>query len=187
MDIQTIFNRLMNHLLEGMMVHEQLANYFNFLVLEGFKCCHDYHFLSETLSFRRIQRYYIEHYNKLLSAPQPNTIEVIPPNWYNTTRQEMNSNLKQESVKKGMLAWRNWEYETKKLYEQLYKDLISIDEIASAEQVRKLVVDVDEELAEVEQMQLEILSTDVDLSMIVPEQKTLCKEYTKKINKLEYK
>lgn len=187
MNTSDIFNQLMNHLLEGMMVHEQLANYFNFLALEGFKYCHDYHYLSETLSFRKIQKYYIDHYNRLTAAPQPNIIEVIPPSWYDITRQEVSVNMRKDSIQKGMLAWRNWEHETKKLYEQIYQDLISINEVASAEQVRELIIDVDEELAEVERMQLEILSTDTDLSYLIPEQKSLRKEYTKKINNMEYK
>ena len=185
MDIQKLFNQIINHMLEGMMVHEQLANYFNFLALEGYKCCHNYHYIEESSSYRRIQQYYIDHYNRILPEPQPSIIKVIPPNWYDITRQDISVNAKKEGIQKGILAWRNWEYETKKLYEQTYNQLINLGEIAGADKIRKLIIDVDNELAEVEQIQLEVLSINFDLTVIIPEQKALQKEYSKKIKNLD--
>ena len=184
MNIQEIFLQLTNHMLEGMMVHEQLANYFAFLVLQGYQCCHEYHHLDETLNYRRLQQYYIEHYNLLLPEPQPTIIQTIPPVWYNIDRQQITIQDKQEGIKKGMLAWQNWEYETKKLYEQSYSNLLSIAEVASAEQIKELIIDVDNELVEVEQMYLSILAIDIDLTVIIPEQKELFKTYSKKIKKI---
>lgn len=185
MTAQEIFYQIINHMLEGMMVHEQLANYFDFLALNGYKCCHDYHYIEETLAHRELQRYYIEHFNKLLSEPQPNIIQVIPPDWYKHIRQDVDGNTMRESIQNGMLAWRNWEYETKKLYEKSYNDLISIGEVAAAEKVKELVTDVDEELVEAEGMHLEVLKINLDLSVIIPAQKELCKEYCKKKKKIK--
>lgn len=183
MKVQDIFYKIINHLLEGMMVHEQLANYFAFLVLKGYQYCHEYHHLNETCSYRKIQQYYIDHYNFLLPEPQPNIIQTIPSNWYNHSKQDITTELKQESIQKGMLAWRNWEYETKKLYEQAYNDLISISEIAGAELIKELIIDVDNELSEVEKMYLLILNIHADLTVIIPEQEKLYKYYLKKIKR----
>lgn len=187
MTVQEVFSQIVNHMLEGMMVHEQLANYFNFLAFEGYKCCHDYHYIEETLAHRKIQDYYVEHYNKLVPEPQPSIIQVIPSNWYENIRQNVDNNTKKEGLQKGMLAWTNWETESKQLYEKLYTELLSINEIASAEKVKELIVDVDEELAEAIKMHLEILTINFDLSVIIPDQKEKYKEYSKKIQKIEYK
>ena len=169
------------------MMHEQLANYFNFLALEGYKYCHDYHYIEETLTYREVQKYYIEHYNKLLPEPQPSIIQVIPTSWYEHFRQDIDNTIKQDGIQKGMLAWTNWERETKRLYEKSYSELVSIGEIASAEKVRELIVDVDEELVEADKMHLEVLTINFDLSVIVPDQKEKYKKYSKKLQEINYK
>lgn len=122
-----------------------------------------------------------------MREPQPQIIEVIPQSWYDHIRQDVDEKTKREGVLKGMLAWKNWEQETKKLYEKCYNELISIGENASAEKISELVIDVDNELAEVDKLQLEILAIDADLSVVIPEQKELYKEYSKKLKNIEYK
>lgn len=181
MNLQEIFSEIINHMLEGMMVHEQLANYFDFLALEGYKYCHDYHYIEETLSHRKVQNYFIEHYNKLVSESQPNIIQVIPPEWYNHIRQDVDMATLRESIQKGMLAWINWEKETKQLYEKSYNALLSINEVAGAERIKELVIDVSEELVEADKLYLEILHTNFDLSVIIPKQQEIKKKYAKRI------
>lgn len=184
MNIDEIFNKIVTHMLEGMMMHEQLANYFNFLSLEGYQYCHDYHYLEETISHRDIQKYFLDHYNKLIPESQPNVIQVIPSNWYKYKKENIDIDTKQEGIRKGFLAWNNWEFETKKLYENCYNELINMNEIAAAEVVRSLVVDVDEELAELMKIYFNILAVNFDLTVLVPEQKEMKKNYLKKMKKI---
>ena len=87
MQVIDAFAKVSDHMIEGMMMHEQMADYYNFLGLEGFKRLHEYHFLCETISMRRIHRYFIDHCNQLLPVANTKHIDVIPVEWSNFTRQ----------------------------------------------------------------------------------------------------
>lgn len=81
MPVIDVFAKVSDHLIDGMMMHEQMADYYNFLGLDGFKRLHEYHFLCETISMRRIHRYFIDHCNQLLPAANTERHDVIPVAW----------------------------------------------------------------------------------------------------------
>lgn len=78
MPVIDVFAKVSDHLIDGMMMHEQTADYYNFLGLDGFKRLHEYHFLRETISMRRIHRYFVDHCNQLLPMANTKHIDVIP-------------------------------------------------------------------------------------------------------------
>ena len=57
MTVDEIFNKIAQHMVEGLMVHTQMSDYFNFLSLDGYHKCHEYHFLEESRNFRKISNY----------------------------------------------------------------------------------------------------------------------------------
>ena len=184
MSAEEIFLRLVAHMLEGMMLHEQLADYFDFLALKGYGCCHEYHYLEETKSHREIQRYYIEHYNKILPQPRLNITDIIPQSWLPHVRQDVDESAKREGVRGGLGRWRDWERETKRLYQDLYGALMSIGEFAAAEKLRELVVDVDGELSEAEDMYREASAVNFDMTVLIPDQEVKYKKYSKKLSRV---
>ena len=48
MSIDEIFSKMSEHMVKGMMVHEQLMNSYLYLGLKGYAACHEYHYLEET-------------------------------------------------------------------------------------------------------------------------------------------
>ena len=46
MTIKEIYAQIAEHMIKGMMIHEQLANYYDFLGLKGYKRCHEYHYMK---------------------------------------------------------------------------------------------------------------------------------------------
>lgn len=181
MTVDEIFSQLLTHMLTGMMVHEGFANYYSFLGLYGYERCHEYHHFEETCSYRKIYTYYIEHFNQLVALNRVENPEVIPSFWYGHTRQEVDQNTKKESIKSGANGWVNWEKDTKKLYEKLYSELININEIAAAEKVKELIIDVDYELKEADDFLLKLIAVNYDMSVIIPEQEKENKKYMRKL------
>ena len=59
MTVSEIFNAISNHQIEGIMLHGQMADYFDFLSLHGFKRMQEYHYLDESTCMRSVHRYYI--------------------------------------------------------------------------------------------------------------------------------
>ena len=170
MTLEEIYSQIASHMIKGMMIHENLANYYDFLGLKGYKRCHEYHFLSESCSFRKLNRYFINHHNKLIPNKNVDTPQVIPDSWYQVSRLDVDNAVKRNAIKNGLTIWHNWEKETKQLYEDMYNQLMSINEVASALHIKEYICDVDDELKKVERYMLNKEAIEYDLSVIIPEQ-----------------
>jgi hypothetical protein len=44
MTVEEVFKSIAERQLQGLMMHEDLANYYDFLNLHGYKKCQEYHF-----------------------------------------------------------------------------------------------------------------------------------------------
>jgi hypothetical protein len=184
MTVEEIYSQITSHMVKGLMFHEQMANYYDFLGLKGYKRCHEYHYFSENMSYRSVVRYYINHHNRLIPDAKIEDPDVIPSSWYKYTRQDVDSSTKKNAVKNGLQLWESWEAETKELYEQMYKELMELDEVASAMKIKELICDVDCELKKVQRYSLEKKAIDYSLSDIIAEQKHMHHKYKKKEEKL---
>lgn len=184
MTVEEIFAKISTHMLDGIMVHEQLANYYDFLGLCGYKKCHEYHFYSESVSYRNICSYYISTFNKLISEQIPNTASIIPQSWYRHNRFDVDINTKRNAIQSGLNKWISWERETKTLYQSMYRELMVIGEIDAANMVSKLVDDVSSELKSAEQYLLNKELVGYNMSDILYEQDCEKDMYSKKICKL---
>lgn len=179
MTIEEIFANISSHMIKGMMVHEQMANYYRFLGLNGYSQCHEYHFMKETCGYRKLQRYYISHYNKLITESDFDNPAVIPDSWYNYTRQDVDAATIKSAVKSGLTAWIGWEAETKDLYERMYCELLDIGEIATALFLADYIKDVDEEHKKAQGYMLSKVANGFDMTAIIEEQHRKHKKYKK--------
>jgi hypothetical protein len=184
MTTEEIFEKLSGHMIVGMMVHEQFANYYCFLNLDGYAKCHEYHFLEETKSYRKMCRYYIDHYNKLISESRFENPDIIPSMWYKHEKCDADAATKIGAIKSGLRKWIEWETDTKKLYECLYKDLYEHGEISGALFVSELVRDVDDELAGATKELLDKEAICFDMAQIIDSQDSMRRKYKKKISHL---
>lgn len=184
MTVEEIYGEIGAHMIKGMMLHEQLANYYDFLGLKGYKRCHEYHYLQETCAYRGVCRYFINHHSKLIPYKEVEDPKIIPSNWYNYSRQDVDASTKRNGVRTGLTSWVNWERETKILYEQMYKELINIDEVASAMKIKELLCDVDHELKMAERYWLDKEAVGYDMSVIIEEQSRKHDKYARKMRKL---
>ena len=184
MTVEEIFAQLGQHMIQGLMVHTQLSDYFDFLGLKGYHKCHEYHYFEESCNFRKVCSYYLEHYDKFITDSHVANPQVIPESWYKYTRQQVDAATRKSAIQAGFEKWVKWETETLKLYQTLYKELINLDEVAAASEINCYIIDVSEELAKAQQKYLELKMTDFNISNIVDEQHTLYKKYCKKIEEL---
>lgn len=187
MTVEEIYSKILQHMIKGLMFHEQMSNYYDFLGLKGYKRCHEYHYLEENCAMRTLNRYFINHHNKLIPKLDVSDPEIIPNSWYKYSRQDVDNGTKKNAVKNGLTLWREWETETKELYEKMYKELIDIDEVASAMKIKELICDVNCELKKVERYQLNKKATDYDLIDIIEEQHKKHEKYRHKMKKIGIK
>lgn len=178
MTASELFGRINAHQIEGIMLHSQLAEYFGFLNLCGYKCQHEVQAMSEFVEHQKTVRYFVAHFNRLLPEAEAKDPEIIPSAWRNYTRQQVDAGTKRKAVRDAFLRWRSWETETKKLYEQAYADLHELGEVAASCEVKKLVQSVDCELEHVERQRINLECLDYDLAAICAEQDGLLARYS---------
>ena len=186
MTIDEIFSKLSAHTIRGMMIHEGMANYYDFLGLHGFKRLHEYHYLCETLMNRKVQRFYINKYNKLIPESAVDSSSVIPESWFKVTRQAVDKSTKRAAVESGMKEWVNWEKETCELYSKMYMELEAKGEIPAAQFLCDMIKAVSKELKKAERMHLKFESTDYDMTYIVESQHWMHEKFKKKAKEIRY-
>lgn len=169
MTIEDVFAKLSTHLLEGLMFHNQLSQYYDFLGLTEYSRCHKEHFLQETTEFLNLSDYYVNCYNKLIPMAETSNPDVIPENWYEYSRQDVDPSTLKSAVKNGVSKWVEWEKSTKKLYEQMYQELSNLGEIHSANFVLTLIQNVSREILTAEAKQHRLSLVNFDISEIVAE------------------
>lgn len=76
-----------------------------------------------------------------------------------------------------MKKWISWEIGTKNLLEKSYKELLNLDEVKSSLFISEFLLDVDEEIIFARKELDNLQAINYDMSVIIPEQKKLHKEY----------
>lgn len=180
MAVAEVFQRIKAHQLEGIMFHDQMRQYFDFLNLHGFKRMHEKHFADESCAMVEVDGFYINHKNKLIPTTTVGVKEYIPANWYNYTRKDVDATTKRRAVRDAMAKWVNWENETLQFYSQAYRELLELGEIDCAEFIgKKLLKDVSDELKFAERLFIELECCDYDMVYLTEIQP----EYHKKFKK----
>jgi len=146
MEVSEIFARLKAHILEGMVFHDEMVRYYGFLGLGDWKNEHEWHYAEETDGYRQLCDYYLEHYNALIPVEPMNRPDVIPESWYRYTREDVDDGTRKNGKEIGVKKWVEWERETKQLFQEMWKELTDIGEIAAALFISRYIRAVDEEL-----------------------------------------
>ena len=77
---------------------------------------------------------------------------------------------KKKAIRTGLNKWRDWEADTKIMYERYVSDLISEGHISDAMFIEHFLHDVDKELTKVDSYLLNKESAEYDMPLIISEQ-----------------
>lgn len=184
MTTEEIFTKLAEHMLEGMKIHCDFAQVYDFLGLYGFSKCHEYHYLAETKGYESLLHYYSCRYHKLLKLGEISNSNIIPESWYKYTTMAIDTGTIRNAIKTLMEKWIQWEKDTKTFYSQMYKELHEIGEIASAEEIKIYILDVDDELKHAEKKLIKLETFGYDISVIVEWQQPMYNKFKKELKHL---
>lgn len=182
MTADEIFTQLCAHMIEGLMIHDQMASSYGFLNLCGYQKCHEYHYYHESYNYRCLYDYYLSHYHKLVKEAAIENPNIIPPNWYKYTRPDVDANTKRAAVKDLIKKWVDWEKDTKAKLEHAYKELYDLGDISAALKIAYFLNDASKELEYAESKMIDMENIGYDLGAIVNEQKYLYDKYKHKMN-----
>ena len=173
MTVEEIFSKIALHMIEGVMIHEEMASYFAFLRLSNYEAVQTKRYIDESKSLNQLYSYYIRHYGRLVPKPEIKTIpQVIPDSLYNHKVDDLTTNDVRQSVKDIFQLWVEWEKKTKELYECSYIDLIDNNaDVSAAMMVKQLLSEVDDELELAKDYWYKLKNSNFDIVFIMEEQK----------------
>lgn len=182
--IESIFSEINARMIAALMFHDQMADYFDFLGMKGYKRLHEYQYFAESLERKKLNRYYINHHNKLIPDIYTGQVAMIPENWKTANRISVGKSTKQKGIEDGFNQYHEWETETKSLYEHYSSRLREMGAVADAIMVEKLVEDVDSELKNLERIIVDLISSGYDVVYITESQQRIHDKYKAKLHEI---
>ena len=179
--LETIFSNLNTHMLQGILIHNTMAEAYDFLGLRGYARFHNYQSCEEMSDMQHLIHYYFTHYHKLIKKNQMEQLAIIPESWFKYTTMDVDQGTKRSAIKELITKWIEWEKETKTLYQNMRQELISIGEIAATIEIDKYILNVSTELEHAERELISLNTINYDLIEIESWQKPMCKKYKKKL------
>lgn len=182
--VEEIYAEINARMIAALMLHSQMSDYFDFLGLRGYKRLHEYQYVSEGKERCELNRYYINHHNRMIPDRYEGSVQMIPEGWKNANRISVGKSTKQKAVEDGFNEYRQWESDTKALYEKYAVTLRDNGHISDALRVEMLVDDVDGELKCLERMLVDLISAGYDMVYIVESQNSIHDRYKRKTAKV---
>lgn len=186
-DVKELFTVVNARQVLALMFHNDMADLFDFLGLRGFKRMHEYQYLEESCMHRKLKRYYINHHGMLLPNEDVEPVDIIPYDWYQYNRMAVTPAVRKQAVQRAMEQYKEWETDTKALYEKSAKTLLEWGCIADFNEINCLICDVDLELKYLERLCIELKAADYDfgyVGMLQDEYHERYKEKCKDVGKI---
>ena len=175
------FMGIKKHLITGMMIHHDLAAYYEFLGFNGYKRCHEYHYIKESMMLRKLERHVMAYHHTLVKDMEFEPPEIIPSNWYNHTQIEVDEGTKKNAIKSGVAEWIRWESSFRDyLHEMMGEDLEAADRMY----LECLICSVVKELKCAEKKQIYLETAGYDIKYILREQQEVHDRYKHKMKKV---
>jgi hypothetical protein len=182
MNVKEIFSEINRRQIIAQMFHREMAVYFSFLGLQGFKRMHQYRHLEESQENDRLLFWVIDHHNMLIETADIPSVNIIPKEWMTVSRLQVGQNTKTTSCKNAMDSWKEWEEETLHLYKQYAKMLMESGAMEDYCKVSCMMKDVSCELKKLERLIEELQLVGYDAVYIAEMQEELHDKYKKKMH-----
>lgn len=172
---------------QGILFHQEMVDYFDFLNLSGFRRLHEYQMIKEANEWMELRHRYIKILNELM--PDITTYEMpkryIPEGWRRASRSEVNKNILQKAVQSALVSYGTWEKYVAKECGKAAAKMREYNCEVDAEYFSKLACCSMCEIEKLEKIMLRLNICDYDIVYILDCQKKMHKKYKKKIEKMK--
>lgn len=178
--IEELYDMINERMCMAMEFHSQLADYFCFLGLQGFKRMSEYQFMKECEAKRKMHRRYIDHHHRILPVRQVEMVQLIPSEWSRYTTEDIDDSVIPRFVKAILKEWYEWEKETKEIYEEICDQFQGLGKHADCEFVKDLITDAEKECKKIMRLYEKLNGTGYDAGQIHQMQDKYHEKYKKK-------
>ncbi|MGN1301219.1 MAG: hypothetical protein ACI4U9_01655, partial [Clostridia bacterium] len=110
--MEEVYQKFIDHQLVGIMLYEEASNCMDLLNLHGYKRAFEYFAMEEFCERKHIDRYFINHYGKLLKENNVEKISIIPAQYYNASREEIGKEYKKDYIKTSLAKVKDYYKQT---------------------------------------------------------------------------
>ena len=179
-EVEEMYKQIDERMCQALCFHEQLADYFCFLGLQGFKRMAEYQYMKECAGKRKLHRRYIDMHNKILPTEDYRKPVMIPKEWSKHTRHDIDDSVIPKYVRMALKEWYEWERDTKETYEDVCEQFREMNMIADEEFLKQLILDVEKECKKIMRIYENLNGTGYDVTQIHGMQDKLHEKYKKK-------
>lgn len=179
---EEVYTAIDERMTKAVSFHEQLADYFCFLGLQGFKRMLEYQYMKECAEKRKVHKHYIDTHKRVIPVKQVSTPVFIPKEFSRFTTLEMDDSVVPKFVRSALKEWHDWEEETKDIFEEQCAILKDMNMVADEEYIRDLIVCTQKEIKKVARLIEQLNGTGYDVTMIHGVQDKYHDKYKEKYN-----
>ena len=173
--MREIFKKLSNRMVGAMMIHTQLTELFNFIDLKSDAKRQKKQLHDESDGLLELEKYAAQHHHVLITSDNPSQVDILNLSVLKQPNDKLSPDDKIHLIQYAVEEWIKWERESKIIYEDAYRSLVDMSEIAAADFVLQYVKDVDKELRDAELLYGVRDAIDWDLATIYDKQARLSK------------
>lgn len=179
---EDVYCAISEHMAKAISFHEQLADYFCFLGLHGYKKMLEYQYMDECEAKRHLHKRYIDQHHKIIIPKEVHAPMLIPKDWSKYKTTDIDDSLIPKFVKSALDEYKKWEEQTKEFLKEQCAILMETNMIPDYEYVKEMIVDVEHELKKIRRMTDSLNGTGYDVTMIHGSQDKYYDEYKKKFD-----
>lgn len=181
---QELYSEINKRMSTALLFHSRMSDYFNFIGLHGFKRIHEYQYYCEVIGKRKLHKKVLDLHNELIVETGHDKPDIIPVEWYKHTRMDIDDNVVAKYARMAIKTYREWEHETKEMYECIACIFMERGELCDYELINCYVKDVQHELKKIYRLCEELNDVGYDTVYIMEIQKRIHNEYKNKMRKL---
>ena len=170
---------VVNNMIEGIMFHNQMIQYFEYLGLKGFSDLQKIRFEGENKDLVELQRYVIDTYGVVVGETNPDSRSYIPAEWGEELRERIDVDNRKDYVRFGIETWKYWEDKSKKVYGNAYFNLNDLRDAGGSERILKVVEGTEKELHFVYDLMCKLKGSEYDSVVVSLMDKDVVKMYEK--------
>lgn len=178
MNVMDIISAAVRHMVEGLMFHDQMMQFFLYLGMPGLARLQEKRYLDESRAMAELQQYAIRAYGMIASDSGTSARDYIPSTWRDSPRNLVDLRGT-EDARVALETWEGWEADTRKLYGQLYFQAGEIRDAAASERLAELVRDADKEHRFVAELLARAMAVETDQGAMALIDASVCEDYKK--------
>lgn len=161
-EYEKVFCRIKSRSVKGLMIHNDLFEYFTYLGLQGFACEQRCRYIDESIEYVYMEEWYINHYGTFIPETDFVIEKIIPDSLRSHGREMLSNDEVLTDVFNALTDWTSWEFDNKVGLEEDYCLLVASGDICGAKFILDRIENAGKEYVLSNQRKMEVSRCTLD-------------------------